>query len=115
MASGRIMIPVKVNLEEVEKLISELKELQTYKLSEYDKKVLVSLDDVIEILFNHLKAEHIPMQKIGKWVAVKRSGNKKVIVYKCSECGRTIYDNAGYDASVDYPYCHCGCKMEVVG
>lgn len=111
MASGRIMIPVNVNLEEVEKLISELKRLQTYKLAEGDEKILVDSDDVIKILFNHLKAERIPIQKIAKWVAVKNNG--KVIEYRCSECGRTVYNDAGYDVSVDYPYCHCGCKMEV--
>lgn len=113
MASGRLMIPVKVDLEEVEKLISELKGLQTYKLAEGDEKILVDSDDVIKIFFNHLKAERISEQKAGKWIAIKSNG--KVIEYRCSECGRTVYDDAGYDASVDYPYCHCGCKMEVVG
>lgn len=50
-----------------------------------------------------------PQPKIGYWIIV----DKGLIVtsYKCSECGRTVRDDTGYDVIKDYPYCHCGAKM----
>lgn len=50
-----------------------------------------------------------PAEKIGKWVTVNKSF--KVTIYKCSECGRIVRDDTGYDVIKDYPYCHCGAKM----
>lgn len=51
-----------------------------------------------------------PERKTGKWITV----DKGLIVtsYKCSECGRTVRDDTGYDVCKDYPYCHCGARME---
>ena len=49
-------------------------------------------------------------QRTGRWVKIKES--IKVSEYKCSKCGRTIWDDRGYDPYVDYPYCHCGARME---
>ena len=48
--------------------------------------------------------------KRGRWI-VKDKG---IIVtsYCCSECGRVVRDDTGYDVAIDYPYCHCGAKME---
>lgn len=53
-----------------------------------------------------------PQPKTGRWITV----NKGLIVtlYKCSECGRTVKDDTGYDVTKDYPYCHCGAKMQEV-
>lgn len=53
-----------------------------------------------------------PKPKTGRWITV----NKGLIVtsYKCSECGRTVGDDTGYDVTKDYPYCHCGAKMQEV-
>lgn len=33
--------------------------------------------------------------------------------YQCSECGRSIHLDTEMEDLEDYPYCHCGCKMEV--
>lgn len=51
-------------------------------------------------------------RKIGKWITV----NKGLMVtsYKCSECGRIVKDDTGYDVIKDYPFCHCGVKMSEV-
>jgi len=49
-------------------------------------------------------------QRTGRWIQIKES--IKVSEYKCSECGRTVCDDRGYDPCVDYPYCHCGARME---
>lgn len=47
--------------------------------------------------------------KTGRWIC----GDTGLMVteYKCSECGRTVRDDTGYDVYLDYPYCHCGAKM----
>ena len=50
-----------------------------------------------------------PQPKMGHWIIVDKG--LKVTSYKCSECGRTVRDDTGYDVIKDYPYCHCGAKM----
>lgn len=50
-----------------------------------------------------------PERKKGKWI-MKYKGSA-VTSYKCSECGRTVRDDTGYDVSKDYPFCHCGADM----
>ena len=49
--------------------------------------------------------------KTGKWIPQEKG--LKVTSYRCSECGRIVMDDTGYDVSADYPFCHCGAKMEV--
>lgn len=48
--------------------------------------------------------------KHGRWIATEKG--VKVTAYKCSDCGRVVWDDTGYDVSKDYPYCHCGAKMD---
>lgn len=50
--------------------------------------------------------------KMGRWIIVDKG--LKVTSFKCSECGRTVRDDTGYDVAKDYPYCHCGAKMQEV-
>ena len=52
-----------------------------------------SIDMAIEALEN---------QKIGHWI---KKDVGKVTTYKCSECGRFIMTDTGYDVTKDYPYC----------
>lgn len=60
----------------------------------------------------------------GKWIADAYSIATGIDEYEeefyvvCSECGRTEHAD-GYDdasalkfAAKEYPYCHCGCKMD---
>ena len=47
--------------------------------------------------------------KTGKWIEYEKC--IKITSYKCSECGRIVRDDTGYDVSEDYPFCHCGCDM----
>ena len=54
-------------------------------------------------------ASPIEERKTGKWII--SNTNSKVTTYKCSECGRIVHDDTGYDVSKDYPYCHCGADM----
>ena len=48
--------------------------------------------------------------KTGRWI-MKEKGIHAT-QYKCSECGRVVWDDTGYDVRKDYPYCHCGARME---
>ena len=50
-----------------------------------------------------------PERKKGKWILVEES--IKVAAYKCSECGRNVWNDMGYDVVKDYPFCHCGADM----
>lgn len=55
--------------------------------------------------------EALENQKIGHWIF--DFGEKESGVYKCSECGRIIMKYSDENLSENYPYCHCGAKMEV--
>jgi hypothetical protein len=50
-----------------------------------------------------------PEQKKGRWIVIVKGC--KLTSYKCSECGRYIADDTGYDVKKDYPFCHCGADM----
>lgn len=50
-----------------------------------------------------------PERKMGKWITYTKGS--VVTAYKCSECGRTVRDDTGYDVAKDYPFCHCGADM----
>ncbi len=50
-----------------------------------------------------------PERKMGKWIEEQRG--IKVTQYRCSECGRLVRDDTGYDVAKDYPFCHCGADM----
>ena len=68
------------------------------------------IDDYWEAGQMAIKALEQPERKKGKWI-MKYKGSA-VTSYKCSECGRTVKDDTGYDVSKDYPFCYCGAKME---
>lgn len=50
-----------------------------------------------------------PEIKTGRWIC--EDTGLMVTEYKCSECGRIVRDDTGYDVYLDHPYCHCGAKM----
>lgn len=50
-------------------------------------------------------------RKVGNWIEDK-GRDKRDRFHHCSECGRTINLICGATLK-DYPYCHCGAKMEV--
>ena len=54
--------------------------------------------------------EALQEQKTGKWIKIAEG--LKVTEYKCSECGRFVRDDTGYDVVKDYQFCHCGARME---
>lgn len=60
-----------------------------------------------------------PKAKIGKWIKNEEQGVQAVgyLTYHCSECGREISSKYHGKISLlkEYPYCHCGAKMESEG
>lgn len=82
-------------------------------------KIDEAFNMAIEVLEQEPKTEE---HKVGKWIKYNTTekfdffGDRvKVSSYECSECGRIISD-IGEDVFTnklqDYPYCHCGAKME---
>lgn len=55
------------------------------------------------------KRDAQPERPKGKWILVKEY--VKIAAYKCSECGRNVWDDTGYSVMKDYPFCHCGAEM----
>lgn len=58
-----------------------------------------------------------PEIKTGYWILNDNQGVQAVgyLTYHCSECGREISSKYHGKVSLlkEYPYCHCGAKMEV--
>lgn len=55
-----------------------------------------------------------PQQKTGRWILQRifptKLYDEHLNEYECSECGRRI--RCTESQLVNYPYCHCGAKME---
>lgn len=51
--------PIKVDIDDVTKLIHDLQCLQTYKLGADDTMVLVSLDDIADVFADHIRAKRL--------------------------------------------------------
>ena len=48
----------------------------------------------------------------GRWVHSPSPYDKRDDFWFCSECGRTINIICGDKLLSNYPYCHCGAKMD---
>lgn len=53
-----------------------------------------------------------PQSKIGRWIEEKSLHGWDGKSYQCSECGRSIHLDSEVEDLDDYPYCHCGAKMQ---
>jgi len=51
--------------------------------------------------------------KIGHWIKEESIHGWDGRSYQCSVCGRSIHLDKEVEDLADYPYCHCGAKMEV--
>ena len=49
----------------------------------------------------------------GEWIY---EGHHEMMghAFRCSVCGRWMFTNSPKNVVEDYPYCHCGAKMESV-
>ena len=54
---AKLEIPIEVKFDDFKAVIEEIKNLQTYKLSEDDDMVLVDLDKVADILSSHIEVK----------------------------------------------------------
>lgn len=50
-------ITVKCDFDDIQQIIDEVKELQTYKLFEGDDMILINRAELVEILLKHLRTE----------------------------------------------------------
>jgi len=68
-------------------------------------------DVVVPAIYEKIKSlpSAQPERKKGRWIVIVKGC--KLTSYKCSECGRYIADDTGYDVKKDYPFCHCGADM----
>lgn len=73
----------------------------------YSEEFIKGFECGVERQFNADTAE-----KTAEWIKIREG--IKVTEYKCSACGRTVRDDTDYDVVIDYPYCHCGCRMKGV-
>ena len=106
----KLEIPVDVDLNGIDGLVDEIKCLQTYKLAEGDDMILVSRDDVAEILINHIEARRKaePQMMKGKWEtdAYGTMDDGEYLMTRCSVCG------TAYEYGHDDRYCgFCGADM----
>lgn len=56
-----------------------------------------------------------PQTKTGHWISkhIVDDCNGVVTWYECSECGRCVDETITEESMLkNYPYCHCGAKME---
>jgi hypothetical protein len=75
-----------------------------------DAKREIALSGEYERAYERGKADAQP--KIGRWIESKGYDDRDHF-YTCSECGRSINLICGATLA-DYPYCHCGAKMQEV-
>ena len=92
-------ITVKVDFDDVQTMIDELKKLQTYKMFEGDDTTLVELDDVISILAKHIRATHNSSESPNSWIPCSESlpeekGEYLVTYHPC------YWDNVQQDIKV---------------
>ena len=93
---------------DIDKLCTDL--MERWNIADKQKEELVRqvmADIVVPIVVSQPTVE--PERKKGKWIMEYKGA--AVTSYKCSECGRTVKDDTGYDVSKDYPFCHCGADM----
>ena len=111
-------ISVKIYFGEIEEIIKELGQLQTYKLFDGAEEVLVDINDVARVFEKHVKATSAePERKTGKWIIWAEDRTEWYHV-TCSECVEDVTATIpligvfpNYKAL--WNYCpNCGAKME---
>ena len=72
----------------------------------------MGFSDAIEFLENAPTAD-VEEVRHGEWIY---EGHHEMMghVFRCSICERWMFTNSPKHVVEDYPYCHCGAKMESV-
>ena len=76
--------------------------------NEEKRKLRQAVDDALEAVNAWQKLQYVYRQK-AEWIC--QTKGLHVSQYACSNCGRTVMDDTGYDVAKDYPFCHCGADM----
>jgi hypothetical protein len=110
---AKLEIPVKVYFGEIDEIIKELGQLQTYKPFEGADEKLVDVNEVMRILAGHVKVTTAePERKTGKWQITSAYPHN---VY-CSVCHKKFAQThwaVWEDGSLPRNFCpNCGAKME---
>lgn len=95
-------------MDEYIKRSDAIKRFQEIKDSGVSLKDAAFLDGVMDVLDNVAAADVAPVI-YGKWILDRRIAGGAY--FKCSSCGRKIEVNR-FSKIEDFPYCHCGAKME---
>lgn len=75
-----------------------------------EKDVSESMDKIREL------PRVTPQETIkGHWIKEESICGWDGHSYQCSECGRSIHLDTEMEDLEDYPYCHCGAKMDKEG
>ena len=76
---------------------------------------VVAIDDIENV--PTIEAEPV---RHGRWIfdgAIYYDEDEKCYDYQCSECGRFVSVRGGNlgkeELEEEYPYCHCGAKMDL--
>lgn len=91
-----------------DRLYSNIEE--KYKVAQGDARK--AYDDVLDTICEIPTAD-VQEVRHAKWIYC---GHHEFHghVFECSVCGRYLFANSKEDVYWEYPYCHCGAKMESV-
>ena len=98
-----------INLEAyLKKLYFEIN--KSGKYTDYE----CGLDDAYAYA-NDMELANVEPARHARWVPVTNAihcDNEAWVQYQCSDCGRVIWVDHNAESLSDYPYCHCGAKMD---
>ena len=60
--------------------------------------------------------EDVEPVRHAKWVPITNAihcDDEAWVQYQCSNCGRVLWVDHNTESLSDYPYCHCGAKMDL--
>ena len=113
----------KMTLEQARQAVKDLRKKLAECLWQEPCEDCISRQAVLDLVNADWKYENLesdianlpsvtPQQKTGRWIESKGYDDRDHF-YSCSECGRCINLICGAKLA-DYPYCHCGAKMQEV-
>lgn len=101
-------------LDRTKKLKDTLTKLYSYVNDDVDPQIK-RVRQLVNVLLNDKKDKDYNDEadkKIGQWIKEESIGGWDGHSYQCSVCGRSIHLDTEVEDLEDYPYCHCGAKMQ---
>lgn len=75
------------------------------------EKITIDRDKVIEALTMYRDKDQYVKIRHAKWI-YRGHHEFHGHVFECSVCGRYLFANSKEHVYGEYPYCHCGAKMD---